>query len=179
MCDVSARRSRNSSFIQLISLRSLALLGAKTPHPPPPRSYFEINSRLVSSLVCLSLSAKWTWALSSSINSRHSFHWPSVLPSSPSALPQGRYCVVLWWVGPDIRGEVQLESYRAGKWLISLINILAFGFIWKLWICSFKWGMAACSPPGNDWDPIKNVEIIWLRPAQLGKPQNNTKFDMV
>ena len=65
---------------------------------------FEINSRLVSSLVCLSLSAKWTWALSSlsSINSRHSFHWPSVLPSSPSALPQGRYCVVLWWVGPDI-----------------------------------------------------------------------------
>ena len=28
-----------------------------------------------------------------------------------------------------IRGEVQLESYGAGKWLISLTNILAFGFI--------------------------------------------------
>ena len=29
----------------------------------------------------------------------------------------------------DLRGEVQLESYGAGKWLISLTNILAFGFI--------------------------------------------------
>ena len=29
----------------------------------------------------------------------------------------------------SLRGEVQLESYRSRKWLISLINILAFGFI--------------------------------------------------
>ena len=79
----------------------------------------------------------------------------------------------------EVRGENYLDSYRARKWLISLINVLAFGFIWKLWICSFKWGIAACSPPRNDWVPSQNVEGCWLRLEQLRKPKNNTKFDEV
>ena len=45
-----------------------------------------------------------------------------------------------------------------------------FGFIWKLWACSFKWGMVACSPHCNYRIPSPNVEVPWLRPAQLRKP---------
>ena len=33
--------------------------------------------------------------------------------------------------------------------------------------------------PGNDCVPSQNVEVTWLRPAQLRKPQNDTNFDMV
>ena len=39
--------------------------------------------------------------------------------------------------------------------------------------------MIACSPPRNDLIPSQNVEVTWLRPAALRKPQNNTKFDEV
>ena len=31
----------------------------------------------------------------------------------------------------------------------------------------------ACCPPTNECVTVQNVEITWLRPAQLRKPQNN------
>ena len=92
------------------------------------------------------------------INNRQSY---PVLEACMGRCPNMKYIEDI----KHVRGEVHLESYRAWKWLISLINILAFGFIWKLWICSFKWGMAACSPLTNDWDLFQNVEVTWLRPA--------------
>ena len=52
----------------------------------------------------------------------------------------------------------------------SLITISVFGVIWKLWICSFKWGMITYSAPRNDWVPSKNVEVTRLR--LLGLPLN-------
>ena len=61
----------------------------------------------------------------------------------------------------------------------SLITISVFGFIWKPWVSSFKWGMVACSPPRNDWVPSQNVEVTWLRWEHSRKPQNDTKFDVV
>ena len=61
---------------------------------------------------------------------------------------------------------------RIVHWLTcnSRTMLWVFGFIWKLWACSFKWGMVACSPHGNYRVPSPNVEVPWLRPAQLRKP---------
>ena len=36
--------------------------------------------------------------------------------------------------------------------------------------------MVACSPPRDYRVPSRNVEVPWLRPAQLRKPQNDTNF---
>ena len=60
-----------------------------------------------------------------------------------------------------------------------LYQIMLLYLIWKVWICSFRWGMAACPPTGNDWAQSQNVEVAWLRPAHSEAQKNNTKFDEV
>ena len=49
--------------------------------------------------------------------------------------------------------------------------LICFQVTWKPRISSFKWGMVACSPPGNDWVPSQNVEATWFTPAQLWQKQ--------
>ena len=49
--------------------------------------------------------------------------------------------------------------------------LIYFHVTWKPRLSSFKWGMVACSPPGNDWVPSQNVEATWFTPAQLWQKQ--------
>ena len=60
-----------------------------------------------------------------------------------------------------------------------ILGAKAIVIIWKPWISSLIWGMVTSSAPGNDWVPSQNIEVTWLRPAQLWKPQNDTKFNVV
>ena len=67
--------------------------------------------------------------------------------------------------GPRFKGRQGLnQAYFTKKYL-------PIGIILKPWLSSFKWGMVACSPPRSDWVSFQNVEVTWLRPAQLRQKQ--------
>ena len=58
-------------------------------------------------------------------------------------------------------------------------NISAIGFIGKPCLSSSKFGMVALSALRSGCVAAQNVEVTCIRPAQLRKPQNNTKFNVV
>ena len=78
-----------------------------------------------------------------------------------------------------VRGTAPLDWDRAKNRAISPKNILEIGFIWKPCISSFIWGMVALSALGSGCVAAQNVEVTCMRPAQLRKQENNTKFKVV
>ena len=86
-----------------------------------------------------------------------------------------------WWISklPTCTRHDQLWIRLSPELAGFLINCWVFGLIWKAWLSSLIWCMAAWCPTRSDWVTDQNVESFCPGQAQLRKQKKFSKFDVV